>query len=102
MNAIYEVSANDTTMGIYVAKDAQEARDLAAADAGYEDEENMVYRLEQPSALWARVLDDSASIMEAMDRAEIDGDQDWNAESTTYSVTGGTVRVTGSSFEILR
>jgi hypothetical protein len=100
MNAIYEVSANDTTIGIYVAKDSQEARDLAAADAGYKDEENMIIRLELPSDLWARVLDDATSIMEAMDRAEIDGDQDWDTGSTTYSVTGGVVRVTGISFEI--
>ena len=53
----FEVSANGTVFGIYEARDSQEARDLCAQDAGYKDEADMVYRLERPSELWARVVD---------------------------------------------
>lgn len=56
----YEVSANGIVLGIYEARDGQEARDLCARDAGYKDEADMVYQLERSSALWARVVEIAA------------------------------------------
>jgi hypothetical protein len=53
----FEVTANGAVFGIYEARDSQEARDLCAQDAGYQDEADMVCRLEQPSELWARVVE---------------------------------------------
>ncbi len=60
MNATmkFEVSANSEIFGTYEAHDSQEARDLCARDAGYESEADMVYRLEQPSELFARVVEE--------------------------------------------
>lgn len=53
----YEVSANGTVFGIYEADSEQAARDLCAQDAGYESEEEMGKRLEQPSELEAVVIE---------------------------------------------
>lgn len=96
---VYEVTANAAT-SIIIAESAADARDLFAVDAGYQSELDMVERLGQSSEIKTRNLSTAAEIMEAMESAGIDGDQDWNAEHTTYSVIGGTVVVSGSEFEV--
>lgn len=48
-----------STKKIYLANSEQEARDLCAKDAGYESEDDMVARLEQPSELVANEIPDS-------------------------------------------
>jgi hypothetical protein len=53
MSKQYEVSANDTICGVFTADSEQAARDLAAQDAGYKSEADMVAQLEQPSELVA-------------------------------------------------
>lgn len=53
---IYRVTANGVVMGDYGVNTAQEARDMAAQDAGYESEAEMVQRLDQPSELVAELL----------------------------------------------
>ena len=47
----FRVYANDGDFGVYEADSEQHARDLCAQDAGYESEEDMVLRLEQPSEM---------------------------------------------------
>ena len=49
----FEVSANGHVFGIFAASSEQAARDLCAREAGYEDEADMVDRLEQASELVA-------------------------------------------------
>lgn len=46
------------TLGIYQASSAQEAKDLCAIDAGYLSESDMVKRLNQPSELLVRELEE--------------------------------------------
>lgn len=58
----YEVTANDVTLGIYDAEDAQGARDAAARDAGYASESAMEGRMDQASELVAVPMDDDAII----------------------------------------
>ena len=42
-----------------------------------------------------------ADVMTEMDRAEIDGDQDWQSETTIYSVAGDRILVNPTDVEIL-
>lgn len=51
MSKQYRVSANHLVCGIFKADDEQGARDLAAQDAGYDSEADMVEQLEQDSEL---------------------------------------------------
>ena len=99
MNRIYEVTAN-AAVSIIIAETDADARDLFAVDAGYQSEFDMVEQLGNPSEIVARELATATEIMEAMENAGIDGDQDWVHESTAYSVIGGSVIVSGSDFEI--
>jgi hypothetical protein len=51
----YQVLArNGRSFGIYLAADAQAARDACAIDAGYRSEAEMVEQIDQPSELVAR------------------------------------------------
>ena len=43
----YQVEANGTVFGIYLADNTQGARDACAQEAGYKDELDMVVQLEQ-------------------------------------------------------
>ena len=49
----YQVEANCTNLGIYEAESEQEARDLCAMDAGYQDKADMERELRQKSELVA-------------------------------------------------
>lgn len=49
----FEVSANGHVFGIFAASSEQDARDLCAREAGYEDEADMADRLKQASELVA-------------------------------------------------
>jgi hypothetical protein len=53
MTKQYEISANGMICGVFTADSEQAARDLAAQDAGYKSEADMVDQLEQPSELVA-------------------------------------------------
>lgn len=53
MSKQFEVSANGTVFGTYVADDAQGARDACAVDAGYKSEADMAEQLGQASELVA-------------------------------------------------
>ena len=59
----FEVSANGHVFGIFAASSEQAARDLCAKEAGYDDEADMVDRLEQASELVAvEVVSESLSV----------------------------------------
>lgn len=53
MSKHFQVEANGTIFGVYVADDEQAARDACAVDAGYASEADMADRLSQPSDLVA-------------------------------------------------
>ncbi len=52
----FEVHANGTTFGAFLATDEQQARDLCAQEAGYKDEADMAATLGTPSELVAHEL----------------------------------------------
>ncbi len=47
----FQVIANGNVFGIYEAEDEQQARDLCAQDAGYDNEADMAAQLERASEL---------------------------------------------------
>ena len=62
MSKHFQVEANGTIFGVYVADDEQAARDACAVDAGYRDEADMVDQLNQPSDLVAHAAMASADV----------------------------------------
>lgn len=81
---LFEIIGNDTHLGFYIAEDASAARNHAAQDAGYRDEEDMIFQLERPSELWARAIVSVVAIMEIMRAEGIEGIRDWEQGVTTY------------------
>ncbi len=57
----YLVSSEWIDFGVYEADSEQQARDLCAQDAGYRSEADMVERLERPSELVAKAVEDQAT-----------------------------------------
>jgi len=112
----YQVHANGMLCGLYSANSEQEARDLAAIDAGYDSEADMESQIEKASELVADQLDGSSVAVncvmlhdggyrqDAQRIAEcrcVGINQDWDNESTTYVFADGSaVFASGPEFRV--
>lgn len=88
-------STNGPIMGIYPGATKAEAMAALANDAGSDTD---------PAGLIVQSVDqaDASDVMSALDSAAFDADQDWDNESTTWTLPDGAkIRVSGSVVEVI-
>ena len=88
-------STNGPIMGIYPGATKAEAMAALANDAGSDTD---------PAGLIVQSVEraDAADVMSALDSAAFDADQDWDNESTTWTLPDGAkIRVSGSTVEVI-
>ena len=95
MNYYLITSANGPIMGVYPGATEADAVAALAADASSEP---------NPAGLIVQSVEraDASDVMSALDSAAFDADQDWDNESTTWTLPDGAkIRVSGSTVEVI-